>query len=118
MEIILEIQFCVSGAAAAAGGSVCMRRGDGGCLNRSSENKQFAISAGGCFIVGLIMLRRANLGSNTRPPAHHDIMTNTTFQTPVHIFGDITWTFCSCLSMFAFKKRKFVQGVAEVLKQL
>ena len=48
-----------------------------GCLNRSSENKQFAISAGGCFIVGLIMLRRANLGSNTRPPAHHDYSTAT-----------------------------------------
>ena len=47
-----------------------------GCLNRSSENKQFAISAGGCFIVGLIMLRRANLGSNTRPPAHHDRTTD------------------------------------------
>lgn len=108
MEIILEIQFCVSGAAA-AGGSVLGMHGEVmvGCLNRSSENKQFAISAGGCFIVGLIMLRRANLGSNTRPPKHHDIMTNTTFQTPVHIFGDITWTFCSCLSMFAFKREKF-----------
>ena len=55
-----------------------------GCLNRSSENKQFAISAGGCFIVGLIMLRRANLGSNTRPPAHHDRTTEALPTTPPH----------------------------------
>ena len=49
-----------------------------GCLNRSSENKQFAISAGGCFIVRLIMLRRANLGSNTSlPPTHQDHTTAT-----------------------------------------